>query len=183
MSCNSIADLCKYHSGAYESFGYQTAEDSHYLILRNCVLTLEQHPEKMTPKTTSSRKSNAERDYKIIAITVNTLTACGYIPGIALLPGVINISRGAIPKENRVSFGPKIDKPYRFWAITKGVFQTVGLGIIFLPTDLWVTRQKRCNPPKPADLLDRTKYIASGKLRILDRLREKEQWSTYNDGL
>jgi hypothetical protein len=172
MTPIQVANQNKYHTGAYEIFGYNTRDDVFYKLFRNCVKSMLEGREK-------GKKLHSETSFKT-AIAVNAFTGAGYVPGIGLITGIILVSS---LRSQEVALDPKSHKEKRVAALAKGIVQMVGLGILFLPIDLWVTIQRRRNPPEFTNLLMETQEIKSGQEPDVDYLRNRTAWVHSENGI
>ena len=165
-----MSNANKYYNGAYEIFGYFTRDDELYLSFRNSLNCTENNSD-VQLKNTIFYESDYPEDNIIVAGVLNMTSILGYIPGIAVVPGFINILRGLLT--NKKFPETKIYKEFKYAARVKGVLQIFGLGIFTLPFDVWVTRKRKHNPPDLTDLFHKTQHIEEGAIPNLDILRKK----------
>jgi hypothetical protein len=172
----AAANSDKYYTGAFEIFGYFTVEDEIYMLFRNCVQSVEQNRENSLAKTVFG-EAKFPKDNITVTRMCNIINTLGYFPVLSWVPGVLNISRGIRNVGPKANFVPETKKAFTRAAVIKGIFQMFCLGIVFLPTDLWITIQRGKNPPDLTQLFNKTKNIKPGEIKNLDILRIMKGWS------
>lgn len=145
----SILDYQPYHDGVYKAFGFFTSEEAGIELIRACLHTGER------TKDGLRKLYQNQKDNRKLAIFKNALNYLGYIPGVGVFTGLFKIYLGTFQKRNpnktrRIVKEKEVDNAH----LVRGIVEIIGLGIIFITADVFVTFGRRQNPISLEDLIE-----------------------------